>query len=494
MKNRFLRIFGIALTLALVASMFVFASPVSAVGKSDNANSFEIWFDYTRMLPFSMDSSEWSGKPIEVTLPFGTYTGPLTTVEVPGQFNVRKHPWPFMGLGDFGPYIGYMEDILLDIYVTAHINYNVPQTLGEWDLNIVTDAGTLFMECDSKRTIGFWTSIDPEDPAAYWPSDEYRWRIVDGTGVFENMIGAGDYNVDTGRFEGVAHYLPDKAYTEFQIVRDAVDDYLSNGQQGNISAASLFALIDDGNPDNDPYIVDMRSQTRYNTGHIPGAVFVPFSDITSLPLDEDIVIYCFTGQTASTAKSVLGVLGYDVTSLSHGMCGWTTVSTYLAACFDPATKQFDFPVETAANIPALSYPYPELDNTNSNNTEKVISAAAFSVTSKKINADALKASIDAGGDMTIIDMRSSSKYASGHIPGAINVSLSGLVDNLIHINPDAPVCVYCYTGQTAGEAVALLNMLGYDAYSLNYGFCSWSPSASPCFTPPSTDYPVEPSP
>jgi mono/diheme cytochrome c family protein len=34
--------------------------------------------------------------------------------------------------------------------------------------------------------------------------------------------------------------------------------------------------------------------------------------------------------------------------------------------------------------------------------------------------------------------------------------------------------VVCYTGQTAGQATAALNMLGYEAYSLLHGMSSWT--------------------
>jgi hypothetical protein len=34
--------------------------------------------------------------------------------------------------------------------------------------------------------------------------------------------------------------------------------------------------------------------------------------------------------------------------------------------------------------------------------------------------------------------------------------------------------VLCYTGQTAGQATAALNMLGYQAYSLLFGMSSWT--------------------
>ena len=80
-----------------------------------------------------------------------------------------------------------------------------------------------------------------------------------------------------------------------------------------------------------------------------------------------------------------------------------------------------------------------------------------------------------GEDMTILDIRKAEYYAAGHIPGAINFGISNLVENLNKLDPDAPVYVYCDTGHWAAEATALLQMLGYDAYSLKYGICSWSP-------------------
>jgi rhodanese-related sulfurtransferase len=34
---------------------------------------------------------------------------------------------------------------------------------------------------------------------------------------------------------------------------------------------------------------------------------------------------------------------------------------------------------------------------------------------------------------------------------------------------DKTIVVYCYTGQTAGQTVGILRLLGYDAVSLNGG-------------------------
>jgi len=72
----------------------------------------------------------------------------------------------------------------------------------------------------------------------------------------------------------------------------------------------------------------------------------------------------------------------------------------------------------------------------------------------------------------IIDYRNATDFASGHIIGAVNVSLADLMDHLADIPAGKTVLNVCYTGQTASVATAVLNMLGYEAQNLSYGMCS----------------------
>ncbi len=76
---------------------------------------------------------------------------------------------------------------------------------------------------------------------------------------------------------------------------------------------------------------------------------------------------------------------------------------------------------------------------------------------------------------TILDIRGADAYNAGHIPGAINVTLGGIVDYAeANLNKTDKILVACYTGQSAGHAVLALNLLGYDAYSLLFGMSSWN--------------------
>lgn len=80
------------------------------------------------------------------------------------------------------------------------------------------------------------------------------------------------------------------------------------------------------NPD-DYYIINFWPQSLYTgLGHIPGAInyepatspFLLNTDLTTLPTDKPVVVYCFTGQTSSYVTAYLRVLGYDARTLLFG--------------------------------------------------------------------------------------------------------------------------------------------------------------------------------
>jgi len=257
---------------------------------------------------------------------------------------------------------------------------------------------------------------------------------------------------------------------EFDIVRADVADYLA-AKAGNTKAADLHMKIAEGDA---PYIVSLRRAEHYAAGHIPGAINIAFSELATIPKNEGILVYCYTGQSASFGAAVLGVLGYDVQNLLHGMSSWSTDPAVYASRFDPGTSQGNFTVETAANEATKTYDFPGLENTTSTESADIVKAAAATVSPKYITAADLNVKIAEGEDMTILSVRSAEHYAAGHVPGAINIGLGSLVDNLDKLNPNAPVYVYCYTGHSAAQTVALLQMLGYDAYSLKFGMCGWT--------------------
>jgi len=136
-----------------------------------------------------------------------------------------------------------------------------------------------------------------------------------------------------------------------EIVRVALDNYLSSGKAPTISADAVFENLNDGDESNDPVILSVRSPEHYAIGHIPGAINIPWTELgkaenlAKLPADKPIVVYCYTGHTGQIATTLLSALGYDATNLKFGMMSWTKDADVLAtSAFDPAT-QADYRIE-----------------------------------------------------------------------------------------------------------------------------------------------------
>lgn len=79
-------------------------------------------------------------------------------------------------------------------------------------------------------------------------------------------------------------------------------------------------------------------------------------------------------------------------------------------------------------------------------------------------------------NVVVLDVRPTSEFENGHIPGAVNIPIEELATQLRKLPKNkeyvaycrGPFCVY------ADEAVALLNKKGYTAKRLNEGFPDWA--------------------
>ena len=81
---------------------------------------------------------------------------------------------------------------------------------------------------------------------------------------------------------------PTETKAEFDVVKTAVASYLGSTAP-NMKAADLQMRIADGDS---PYIVSIRSADDYAAGHIPGAVNLKFSELTTIPTGEEVLVYC----------------------------------------------------------------------------------------------------------------------------------------------------------------------------------------------------------
>ncbi|MBI3790090.1 MAG: sulfurtransferase [Gemmatimonadetes bacterium] len=74
--------------------------------------------------------------------------------------------------------------------------------------------------------------------------------------------------------------------------------------------------------------LDCREPNEFNLGRIPGAVFIPRGQLETnvearIPRDQDVVIYCATGNRSALAAVTLTEMGYDrVASMAGGFKAW----------------------------------------------------------------------------------------------------------------------------------------------------------------------------
>jgi rhodanese-related sulfurtransferase len=146
-------------------------------------------------------------------------------------------------------------------------------------------------------------------------------------------------------------------------VQEAAGAYFGEGPK-TINAADLFENLNDGDAENDPYIISLRSAEDYAKGHVPGAVNMSVTmlfsaeNLATIPPDRDVVVICYTGQTAGQATAALNMLGYEAYSLLFGMSSWTTDPDVFAKRFDPEKHANDYAIDTEVHEPGGPYELP----------------------------------------------------------------------------------------------------------------------------------------
>ncbi len=85
------------------------------------------------------------------------------------------------------------------------------------------------------------------------------------------------------------------------------------------------------------------------------------------------------------------------------------------------------------------------------------------------------------GIVTVLDVRPPEEYASGHVPGAVNVPLKELGKRLKDLPQDQEIVAYCRGPHCvlAFEAVAQLREKGFQARRLEDGFPEWREAGLP---------------
>ena len=299
------------------------------------------------------------------------------------------------------------------------------------------------------------------------------------------VVGCGDDDSPTGS-SGVA---------EIEVIQAAIEtDVMTKSPV--IKAQALFDNLSDGDTSNDPVVLSVRAATHYAVGHIQGAINIPWKEIgdaaklTALPMDKQIVVYCYTGHTGAVATTALNAMGYNAINLKFGMMGWTSDADVLATT--PFSAAAGFPTETSANTATASNDLADPDYTDSADEDEILRAAVedyVTTTSPVMKAQALFDNLsdgDTSNDPIVLSVRGAAHYAIGHIQGAINIPWKEIYmsENLQKLPTDKQIVVYCYTGHTGGVATTALNLMGYNAINLKFGMMGWSSDADVVATTP----------
>jgi rhodanese-related sulfurtransferase len=76
--------------------------------------------------------------------------------------------------------------------------------------------------------------------------------------------------------------------------------------------------------------------------------------------------------------------------------------------------------------------------------------------------------------MVLLDVRSEKEFSSGHIEGAVLISINDLRENLDKLDKNKKIVIYCKTGYRAYLGLRILDNAGFgDVALLNGSYLSW---------------------
>ena len=70
----------------------------------------------------------------------------------------------------------------------------------------------------------------------------------------------------------------------------------------------------------------------------------------------------------------------------------------------------------------------------------------------------------------LLDVRTSQEFSQGQIPGAINISVDELRDQLGELPRNRPIAIYCQVGQRGFIATRILMQRGFDVVNIGGGY------------------------
>ncbi len=238
--------------------------------------------------------------------------------------------------------------------------------------------------------------------------------------------------------------------------------YFTDYVSANVPAADLLKRIA---AEEKMVVIDIRDAVDYEKGHVKGAVNIPYGspiveNLERIPNNCPVLVYCYSGQTASQTAAILRMAGKDAYNVSGG---WN----------NGISKAEGIEELTCTEIEKLPRGFYNVANS-------MIDAAKdyyeLALKNGKFNISNTAAqSMIANDEVFLLDVRSEKDHKTSWIEGVDkNIPFGeGMADQFHTLPRNKKILVQCYSGQTASQTVAVLRMLGFDAWTLSGGTNGW---------------------
>ena len=130
-----------------------------------------------------------------------------------------------------------------------------------------------------------------------------------------------------GRHEAIAQlirigYEQTRGYLEGGMAAWTAAGLPTNATSASASMSCIAALTSS----EAPAVLDVRDETEWRAGHIPGAQHIHVADLPrhlhETPMDRPVAIICRSGYRASIAASMLAALGRPTIAVQGGVGDW----------------------------------------------------------------------------------------------------------------------------------------------------------------------------
>ena len=100
---------------------------------------------------------------------------------------------------------------------------------------------------------------------------------------------------------------------------------------------------------------------------------------------------------------------------------------------------------------------------------------------QEITATELKAAMDSGADIQLIDVRQPDEYAAAKIEGAKLIPLGEIIARMDEIDPTRETVIHCKMGGRSARAIEALERSGFKGSMKNLvgGITAWSTDVDP---------------